>query len=175
MAERAQGLNKTIATDKKWYAIETKVKAEQKVLQLIQNNENNNLVDIEAYLPITTIKNKISPLFKGYIFVKHNDDGFHKMRYQPGVKGYVKFSMYPSIIPESQMALMEKVEANFNNVKTMLSHLVKGDKIKIIKGVLAGREGILTQDAEGKKIALAIRHLGNSLLIKVPTTDVIAI
>jgi transcription antitermination factor NusG len=175
MAERAQVLNEVTTTDKKWYAIQTKTNAEVQVLRIIENDENNTLADIEAYLPITTIQNKVSPLFKGYIFVKHNVNGFHKMRYQPGVKGYVKFSMYPSVIPENQMVLMEKIEANFNNVKTVLSHLIKGAKVKIIKGALAGREGILTQDAQGKKIALAIEHLGHSLLINMPADDVITI
>ena len=117
MSERSRVLNETITTDKKWYAIQTKVKAEQQVLQLIQNNENNKLADIEAYLPMNTVKKNITPLFKGYIFVKHNENGFHKMRYQPGVKNYVKFSLYPSVIPENQIVLMVKIEANFNNVK----------------------------------------------------------
>lgn len=175
MAERAQVSNEIITTDKKWYAIETKVKAELQVLRLIENNTDNSLTDIDVYLPTTRIKNIITPIFQGYIFVKHNENGFHKMRYQPGVKNYVKFSLYPSVIPENQIEIMSKVEANFNNVITVMSYLVKGSKVKIIKGVLAGREAILTQDARGQKIAVAIKKLGHSLLITIPASDVIAL
>ncbi len=156
-----------------WYAIQTKPKAEFQVL----NNVASRLIEQgeEVYLPTEAKAKSKLPLFSRYVFVKHNDAGFHKIKYTPGVKDYVRFGQYPTPIPTSEIELVKKVEAHFNQVGLLDSYLVKGSKVKIVKGVLAGREGILTQDQQGKKVAIQLGSLGQSVLLQVPVSDVVTI
>ncbi|WP_170940522.1 transcription termination/antitermination NusG family protein [Pseudoalteromonas sp. NBT06-2] len=167
-------VNKT-AVDKKWYAVQTKIKSEQLVCQRIEIDKEKGVIEVEVYLPLIKENNNFKPLFNGYIFVKHTQDEIHKIRYLPGVKDYVRFGLYPTSIPENQISLMEKIESSFNDVTTVDSYLVKGCKVQIIKGVLAGRKGVLTETTKNKKIAIAIDNFGKSVLISMPVTDVVEI
>ena len=168
MAERAQMLPEIISTNKKWYVIETKLNSELQVMSHLDAATN-----LAGYLPMKVSKNKREPIFKGYVFAKHDLEGFHLMKYKPGVKNYVSFGHYPTSIPKEQIELIISIEENFNQPKVIQSSLVKGQKVKILHGVLAGREGVLSIDASVNTVAIAIETLGQSVLVQLPLSDVI--
>ena len=75
------------------------------------------------------------------------------------------------VIPIVLKAIMKKT--NSEQVKSAL--LIKGDRVKLFKGALAGYEGILSEDQKGKKVVLKISKSSMSLLIDVPREHVIKI
>ncbi|WP_448547741.1 transcription termination/antitermination protein NusG [Thalassotalea fusca] len=157
-----------------WYAIRTKPKAEIKVFQQAER-KLSEVGGSQAYLPMEDKGEMLQPLFKGYVFVKHDDSGFHALKYTPGVRDYVRFSQFPTPIPEQEIELVKKMEAHFNHVALIDSCLVKGSRVKVIRGILAGREGILSQDQKGKKIAIQLFSIGKSAVLQVSGSDVVAI
>lgn len=159
-----------------WYAISTKPQREFSVVEQINAKKQEYDWRINCYLPqVHQTNQNPQVLFRGYVFVQHDNDGFHRLKYIPGVKEYVRFSEYPSVIPDQDIATIKLVERHFNGVQALSSRLVEGAKVQVVSGVLAGRCGILTETARGKKVALEFAHLGHNLLVQVPTSDLIVL
>ncbi|WP_299002111.1 transcription termination/antitermination NusG family protein [uncultured Shewanella sp.] len=158
-----------------WYVLQTKPNAEIGLSELIDANTAAGIWNIQCYLPILKQGAKTLPMFKGYLFVYHDERGFHQLNYQTGVKGYVRFGGMPSQICLRDIELMHQVEAHFNGVNSVDAYLVKGMKVRITTGVLAGRTGVLMDSPKGKKVALEIENLGRSLLVQVPPSDLLVL
>ncbi|MCL1123186.1 transcription termination/antitermination protein NusG [Shewanella surugensis] len=156
-----------------WYALQTKTHAEISLSQLIESNKAAGIWDIACYLPTLKQAEKTIPMFNGYLFVHHDDNGFHQLNYQTGVKGYVRFGGLPSTISTKDIELMQQIEAHFNGITYMETYLVSGMQVRIIKGALAGRTGTLIENPKGKKVALEIKNMGHSLLVHVPSSDLL--
>lgn len=158
-----------------WYVLQTKPNTEISLSELINSNTEADIWNIHCYLPTLKQGAKTLPMFKGYLFVCHDENGFHQLNYQTGVKCYVRFGGMPSKIRARDIELMHQVEAHFNGVNSVDSYLVKGMRVRITTGVLAGRTGVLMDSPKGKKVALEIENLGRSLLVQVPPSDLLVL
>ena len=158
----------TMKNNKKcWYVVYTHPNAEKKLF----NHISNRL--LESYLPLQTIKRQWSdrsktltvPLFKSYVFVCLDYNGLNIVKTLPGFAQYVRFGGYPAVIREQQIELLKVVVDNCNEVDAIATKLVKGDKVKICEGPMKGIEGILVSDQWGKKVAIEIAQLNQSVMI----------
>jgi len=164
-----------------WYAIYTKKNAEDTLRACIENYSHLNDLHYKTYLPLRQEvkqwsdrrKVRISPLFNNYLFVKHDDNGFSKIKNMPGFSYYIRFGSTPSIIPEKQMALIKDVISYQQNTFCLAHKLAKGDAVKICKGALAGYEGILLKDQTSPKLAIEVKSLKLFLNVEVSMTDVV--
>lgn len=157
--------------ERHWYVLRSKANKEFVVYDNIEQKKRQADSDIEVYLPKFLKGNRWHALFSGYVFVKHDFQGFHLLKCLPGVKEYVGFGGYPTPMKEKELHLMQQVELHFQNIKTVPVHLVTGAPVKIIKGPLTGYTGIITSVKNGQKVALTIDHLGQSLLVHIPKAD----
>jgi transcriptional antiterminator RfaH len=164
-----------------WYAIYTKYNAEKTLRECIENYSQLNALQYETFLPFRheikqwrdRTKVKKLPLFRNYLFVKHDDNAFYKIKTMKGFCDYVRFGLAPSTIPTQQMEMIKKV-ANFHageNCHT--SHLVKGQKVKICRGSLAGYEGVLRENQHNHTVAIEIKSLKLCLNVHMPADDVL--
>ncbi len=166
-----------------WYAIYTKHNTEEVLREcILQHSQRNNLA-YETYLPLREeikkwrdrIKVKKLPLFRNYLFVKHDDNAFHKIKNMKGFCDYIRFGSAPSIIPPEQMDIIKKV-VQYQKGKCCQSHkLVRGKRVKICRGVLAGFEGVLLEDQMTDMLAIEIKSLKLFLHVQVPMSDVVII
>lgn len=156
-----------------WYVVQTKPKAEMSLLRLINAKKDDGEWGIHAYLPMKQTPDTATPLFRGYLFVKHDQRGFQHLQYTTGVKRYVRFGGYPTAIPEKDISLIQLIESNFNHVEFKESYLMAGQSVRIKGGVLHGQQGILLENARGKRVALEIENLGYSLTVNVPPRSII--
>ncbi len=156
-----------------WYAVQTKPNAEIGLLQLIKAKKDDGKWPIDAYLPLKQTADTPTPLFRGYLFVKHDDSGFHQLQYTTGVKCYVRFGGYPTPVPEKDISLIQLVETHFNQAEFKESYLMAGQPVRIMGGVLNGRTGKLLENASGKRVALEIENLGFSLAVRVPARHIL--
>lgn len=157
----------------KWYAIETNNNAEFTVYQHAIGELVND--EFEVYLPIEEQKKKKLALFKNYIFVKHDEDSYHRMKHKPGVKSYVSLGGNLTAIPEEQIDLVKKVEAHFKDVKMGKMSLIKGDLVRVLSGVLSGTRGVVIEGQTGKKVAIAIGSPEQQISVKLPASDVMTL
>ncbi|NQZ20769.1 MAG: UpxY family transcription antiterminator [Colwellia sp.] len=163
--------------DKQWYVIYTKPNAEKKLCNEVCKHQ------IDAYLPLRketrqwSDRSKIItlPVFKSYLFVYLNIADMHTVKTLPGFVHFISFGGYPTPIPDKEMVLLKAIMTESNNPQIRATALIKGDRVKLFKGALAGYEGILCQDQAGQKVALEIKKLNLSLLVDVPIANVIKI
>jgi len=164
-----------------WYAIYTKFNAEEKLCSLIQNYSKQHALNYQTYLPLRSEIKKWSdrtklvksPLFSNYLFVRHDDRGFSKIKSMPGFSFYIRFGSTPSVIPEKQMTLIKDVVLNQQNTYCLPHKMIKGDVVRICKGALSGYEGILVKDQNSHKLAIEIKSLKLFLNVEISINDVV--
>lgn len=164
-----------------WYAVYTKRHYEQKfcesIFGLIQRMEFHG----EAYLPLKIEeiqwsdrkKRKSVPLFHNYVFVKHDDNGFDKLKRMPGFCEYVRFTKYPAKIPEEQISMIKSILENDRGVSSISTTLMQGDKVRICQGPLTGYEGSLIESKNSSKVAIEIKNFNQCLLVDVAVDDIV--
>ncbi|MGL1957289.1 MAG: UpxY family transcription antiterminator [Colwellia sp.] len=166
-----------------WYAIYTKHNAEKTLRECIAHYSQLNALSYETFLPFRheikqwrdRTKVKKLPLFSNYLFVKHDDNAFHKIKTMKGFCDYVRFGLTPSTIPLQQMEMIKKVAEFQAGKNCSTSQFVKGKKVKICRGTLAGFEGILLENSNNHTVALEIKSLKLCLNVQMPADDVMCL
>ncbi len=166
----------------KWYQIYTQPNAEKKLYNKIC------AYGFQAFIPIRKVKKQWSdrvktieePAFKSYIFAKLN---YNEMRFverlsqfccyisygSPDKKsGLINNKFFPSIT-DTTIAQMAKILTEYPQAMMIDQTLVEGDKIEITQGSLKSYQGILISEPSGKKVAIKLHGLKQSLIISVPT------
>lgn len=166
-----------------WYAIYTNHHAEKTLQHSIANYSDDHGFNYETYLPFREeVKQwrdrkviKKLPLFRNYLFVKHDDNAFFKIKSMRGFYDYVRFGSAPATIPSEQMEMIKKVAEYQAGEHCQHSKLVKGKKVKICRGALVGYEGVLCEDQDKHTVAIAIKSLKLCLSVKMPAADVVSV
>jgi len=159
----------------KWYAIYTKSRAEKAVYERLLEQQ------IEVFLPLEKKLRRWSdrekwvetPYINSYVFVKASEKEYYNVLNTLGVVRYVTFEGKAAPIPEWQIDAMKKI-INSNHAFHFSSHRFrKGETIKIEQGVLAGYQGEVIRDTDGKKkILIRIDQIGYSMVAEVDILEV---
>ena len=166
-----------------WYSIYTHCNAEAILQNSIARYSEMNTVNYETFLPLQVerkqwkdrVKVRKVPLFRNYLFVKHDDGGFHKIKTMKGFQNYVCTGTNPSIIPEYEIDMVRSI-ANFRADQTArTSPLATGRKVKICRGALAGYRGILIENQRNSTVAISIKSLNLCLSIRMPADHVMCV
>jgi transcription antitermination factor NusG len=153
----------------RWYAIQTRYRAEQKVVALLQNK------GVETFLPLLEEIHHWSdrqkavdiPLFSGYGFVYVDLSAVSRMQVlcTQGVIRFVTFGGTVTPVPSAQiddlrMLLLQKVPC------TLHAFLKTGQQVRIRGGALDGLVGILEQTGQ-KNLVISIESIQRSVTIKI--------
>ena len=113
------------------------------------------------------------PLFSGYLFVRINlaKDSRLRILNTSGVAGFVGNQSGPLPIPDHQIEdirtiLETRVEC------TVIPLLNEGDRVRVLRGPLAGVEGRLVRSNSLSRLSISIETIHKSLLINVSRHDV---
>lgn len=166
-----------------WYAVYTIRNAEQKLRNFFDSYCEIKGLEYESFLPMTKEvrywsdrKKTVSvPLFKNYLFLKHDENGFSSVKKMPGFTDYVRFGNYPETVPDSQIQLIREVIAMEESVSCKSTGMIKGEKVRIKSGPLADLEGILVKDQENSKVSIEIKSLNQSMLVTVPLSNIVKV
>ena len=169
------------AHSKNWYAIFTKYNAELKVNDAIHLMAQRSDLHCDTYLPLQTeskiwsdrVKKVQKPLFRNYLFVKHDDRAFSQIKRIPGFINYVSAGASPTIIPEQQIELIKKLVELKCEVVKPLALLRKGKRVEVIRGSLAGYKGTIAEDFNANTLAITIDSLRLFVAVKLPVGDVL--
>jgi len=162
--------------DSCWYAVWTRSRQE-KVAAASLNN-----LGIRHYLPLTSELRQWSdrkqmvetPLFSGYLFVcisllKKN--GKLQVLKIPGIVGFVGNQTGPLPIPHQQIEDVRTVLTA--GVECSVHPLLKeGDRVRVLKGALAGVEGTLERTKSTSRLLISIEMIRQSLSVNVLREDV---
>jgi transcription termination/antitermination protein NusG len=158
-----------------WYAVSTKSRQEKVVASMLE------YLVVDNFLPLINQERRWSdrkqmvamPLFQGYVFVRITTSGELQLRVLkvPGVVDFVRNRTGPLAIPERQI----------EDVRAVLSHgvgcspypfLKAGDRVRVVRGALAGLEGTLIRSGSQSKLVISIEMIQRSVAASVAESDV---
>jgi transcriptional antiterminator RfaH len=157
---------------KKWYAVYTKPRWEKKVVQLLDEKR------IENYLPLQKILKQWSdrrkwvrePLFRSYVFVFTDHEGYLPTLQTPGVVKFVTFEGKAVAIPPVQIEAIKTFIETGEELLTGSVEMKVGDKVKVARGPLKGLEGTLVSISEKKRVRVMIEGIQQSLHLRIPVS-----
>jgi transcription antitermination factor NusG len=157
----------TINTEKKWYALYTKSRAEKKANIELQQ------LGIETYLPLrkelrqwSDRKKWIeSPVISSYIFVHIIQQEYRKVFDVRNIVAFVSYKGKAVSIPDREIEAMQRVVENKISFSVEKGDLKKGKNITFVSGPLIGITGEITDIQGQKKLFIRIKHAGFSLVV----------
>ena len=162
----------------RWYAVSTQSRQEKVAANTLQ------ALGITHFLPLQLQKRQWSdriqsinvPLFPGYLFV--NIDPWSSLKLEvlkaPGIARFIGDRTGPLPIQDSEI---ENIQSLVHCGVEFGPHpfLKQGDRVRVIRGALAGIEGILVRVGSKSQMVISIEMIHRSLAITVSERDVQAI
>jgi transcription antitermination factor NusG len=162
-------------SDSRWFAVWTRSRQEKVAAAMLAT------VGVQHFLPLKSElrqwsdrKQTVSvPLFSGYLFVRMNPNRDSRLQVlkAPGIAGFVGNSTGPLPIPDQQIedirtVLTKRVEC------TALPLLAEGDRVRVVRGPLAGIEGRLARGNSTSRLLISIEMIHKTLAVTVSRDDV---
>ena len=163
-------------TDKKnrgWYAVYTKSHFERKVNDILTKKK------ITTFLPLRRGKTRIAgfyrfteiPLFRSYLFINisPNSEDYFNVLNTTGVSSIVRKGNRPCPVPSEIIESLQKLVLKMNDQISVITHIKRGERVKIIKGSLKGTVGeMLKVDNKRYKFVVNVDILGRAVEISIP-------
>jgi transcription antitermination factor NusG len=159
-----------------WYAAHTRANHEKRVAEQL------GLREVEHFLPVYQSMRKWAdrrkrlevPLFPGYVFVRLPLQERLRVLEIPSVARLVGFDNLPVPLPDDEM------EAMRNGLTGQLRavphpYLTVGGRVRIVRGPLESREGILLRNKGDFRVVLSVALIMRSVAVEVAADDVIPV
>lgn len=161
--------------DSRWFAVWTRSRHEKVAAAMLAN------AGVQHFLPLKPEIHQWSdreqtvsvPLFSGYLFVRLNPNRDSRLQVlkAPGIAGFVGNRLGPLPIPDHQIedirtVLLRRVEC------TALPLLEEGDRVRVVRGPLAGVEGRLARGNSTSRLLISIEMIHRTLAVSVSRDDV---
>ncbi len=161
--------------DSRWFAVWTRSRQEKVVAATF------NKLGVHHYLPLKSELRKWSdrkqvveaPLFSGYLFVNINllTNSRLQVLKVPGVGALVSNQMGPLPIPDRQIEDIRRLVTA--GVECSVQPLLKeGDRVRVVRGALAGIEGTLIRNSSASRLLVSIEMIRQSLSVSISRSDV---
>ncbi len=158
-----------------WFAVRTRSNHERIAVQRLLAK------GVDAYLPTLLVRSRrrdrraviARPLFPGYFFARFQLDHADRVEVlkAPGVMHLVGFGGGPVSVPEWQVESV-RCALESNQSPELLWKLVRGQRVKVVAGALAGAQGVVMADARGShRLVISIDLLGRSLSVAVSPAE----
>lgn len=154
-----------------WYALHTRSRHEKSVGQYLQR------VGLDLYVPLRKMKSRSQsekvlldvPAIPGYIFVHCllTAEVRALIKRTSGVLQLVESAGQPAVIPEGQI---HSLQIALNNSLQIEAHeyLSVGDAVRVVRGPIAGAEGILVRmRGNRERLVIRIDYVNQALSIEV--------
>jgi transcription termination/antitermination protein NusG len=169
-------MDKTDSRDEAlWYAVSVRSRQESVAASMLPG------LGIRCFHPLITEVHRWSdrmqkvsrPLFPGYLFVHITRSCETQLRVLkvPGIVSFVGSAQGPTAIPEEEI---DSVRAVLSSGVGCAPHpfLQEGDRVRIIRGVLAGIEGTFLRSITDSKLVISIEMIQRSMAINIDGCDI---
>jgi transcription antitermination factor NusG len=163
------------APESHWYAVWTRSRQEKTTSALLDSLGVQNYLPLKSELRQWSDRKQMveTPVFSGYLFVYINL--MTNIRLQilesPGVVALVGNQTGPLSIPDQEIDDIRTVLAA-RVAYSLQSSLQNGDRVRVIRGVLAGVEGTLVRNNPESRLLVSIDMIRQSLGVSVSPEDV---
>jgi transcription antitermination factor NusG len=164
---REEGIVRAIMPDG-WYAVYTRHQHEKSAAELLTDK------GFEVLLPLYQSTHRwkdrkqsvLLPLFRSYLFVRADLSRRIYILTTPGVCWLVGSGGQPTQLPDPEIEAVRKlVESPFRYQPHPF--LNTGERVRVVKGLLCGLEGILTRVKNGGRVILSVELLRQSAAVEV--------
>jgi polysaccharide export outer membrane protein len=158
-----------------WYALWVRSRQEKAAAVRLDS------IGIPSYLPMLSEVHQWSdrrkaidlPLFPGYLFacLDIRDSAKLKVLKTPGVVGFVGNASGPSSIPADQIESVRTAVACGADCSSR-ALMQEGDRVRVVRGALAGLEGVLVRIGAKSQLVISIEMIQRSVAVTVCEQDV---
>jgi transcription antitermination factor NusG len=149
---------------KTWYAVYTRPRWEKKIARILEEK------GIDAYCPLNRVRRQWSdrkktvqePLFKGYVFVRIEEEEKWRVKAIDGIINYVYWNGKPGVIRDEEIETIKRFLNGFTDVQVEEYKLGVDTRVKIKGGVLMNYEGTIIEVA-GNRASVKIESMGIQL------------
>jgi transcription antitermination factor NusG len=151
-----------------WYAVYTRHQHEKVVARILVDK------GFEVFLPLSWTVNQWKdrkqqlwlPLFPCYVFLKQSLERRIEVLTTPGIHAFVSCGGQPAAIPSTEIdAIQRAVETGAHLQRH--SFLRCGEWVRVLRGPLAGIQGILQRQKNVWRLILSVDILGQSAAVEV--------
>lgn len=165
-------------TQKYWYVVYTRSRAEKKVEAELQ------AMEIECFLPLQKQLRQWkdrkkwveTPLITGYCFVHISRKDYDRVLQIVNVVCYVTFERKAAIVPDQQIESLRQIltQSDFE-IAVSKQNFKTGKQVEIMEGPLIGLKGELIEIRGKHKFVLRINQVDTTFTIEVPASYLSAI
>ena len=150
-----------------WYVVYTKPRWEKKIVKKLSENEIENYCPLNKSIKQWSDRKKIvlEPLFKGYIFIKIEEDRKWEIKKIDGIINYVHWLGKPAKVKDSDILTIKRFLEEFENIEIEEINHSLGKEVVIKKGIFMNYKGIVLEII-GRKVKVLI----NSMDLKLTAT-----
>jgi transcription antitermination factor NusG len=156
-----------------WYAVYTNVNHEKHVAQQLGQRSIEHLLPL--YDSVRRWKDRRvrlqRPLFPGYVFVRLALRDRLQVLQIPSVVRLVGFGGQPYPLPDTEIESLRKAIMNALRIEPH-PYLTVGSRVRIVRGPLAGVEGILAQKKNLCRVVLTLDLIARAAAVEVDATDI---
>jgi transcription antitermination factor NusG len=151
-----------------WYAIRVRPRWEKVVASALHSKEYEEFVPVyrKRSLWSDRVKEIDLPLFPGYVFCRSDWSGRPPLITTPGVIGILRFGSSPAVISQQEIDALRAVVQSGAHAGPW-PYLSEGQRVRILRGALAGLEGILVRAKSDWRIVLSVDALCRSIAVEV--------
>jgi transcription antitermination factor NusG len=159
--------------DRHWFAVYTCVNQEKRVADRFHDR------DIEHFLPTFKSVRRRSdrrlvldlPLFPGYLFARVSCRERRRLLEVPRVVRLLGAGSTACIVPESEVRALQ-LGLNANSSVSPINRMRRGDKVRVLRGPFAGKEGTLVMQKHKFRLVLSVQVIQQSFGIEIGQEDV---
>jgi transcription antitermination factor NusG len=167
--------NSGVSNHNAWFALQIKCRYENFTANLLSQK------GFEVFAPSYpgALKQRIQkqelelPLFPGYVFARFDATRRLPILTTPGVYAIVGYGKVPTVIPDEEVLAIRSALLARMTVEPC-SFLNVGTSVRIVKGPLMGREGILVENRSDCYVVLSVSTIERSVRVHVRRDDVVA-
>ena len=166
------GISAGAASDPHWYALYTNPRHEKVVAKQLEER------CVENFLPLYRTwhrwkdrrKQVELALFPGYVFVRIEEQNkLHVLRI-PGAVNLVSFNGKLAALPEPEIEALRNALDN-QVFAEPCPYLRVGRKVRVMRGPMAGAEGILSRKKDRYRVVISVEVLMRSVALEIDGSD----
>jgi transcription antitermination factor NusG len=148
-------------TNLNWYAVNTRPRWEKKVAKKLSEKGIENYCPLQKKVSQWSDRKKVvyEPIFKGYVFLKIQNEKKWEVKQIDGILNYVYWLGKPAVIKENEIITIRKFLNEFSDVEVEQSGLSVNARVRVKHGLLMNYEGILLE-VSGNRAKVRIESMG---------------
>ena len=155
-----------------WYALYTTARHERVVERQLKER------CVETFLPLYRSFHRWKDrrklvevaLFPSYVFVRTNSRQRLRVLQVPGAVSLVSFNGQPAPLPEQEISALRNGLANEIYAEPH-PYLRVGKKVRVVRGPMAGTEGILSRKKDKCRVVISVDVLMRSVAVEIDGSD----